>query len=415
MQFQTPPDTGAQVSRQSPMGATAVAGGTTFRTWAPNAHAVSVVAGRRLVERPALTTWQPDPSDALAPLGDGSWGGFRDSVGDGDAYMFFIEGDAGAAWKRDPYARELTLEPAFPDCFCVVRDPNAYPWHDGGWQTPDFSDLIIYQLHVGTFWAQDENGQDVRTTRDGTYLDLILKLDYLRGLGINALQLLPAGFAAGWHLDQCLENQDLVYAGHEGAARIARLADSADARSWYARSRSRLVAALLMTAPGIPALFMGQEFLEDKNWSDDPETGDLIWWDGLTATDPAMRDHLRFYSDLIRLRRSYPALRGDCARVSHASDFERALVLHRWLEGSGQDVIVVASCDELPKHGYAIGVPSEGLWREIFNSDVYDRFPNRNAIGNGGSVSAWREPRDGFAASAALSIPANGVIVLAKD
>ncbi len=658
MQFQTPPDTGAQVSRQSPMGATAVAGGTTFRTWAPNAHAVSVVAGRRLVERPALTTWQPDPSDALAPLGDGSWGGFRDSVGDGDAYMFFIEGDAGAAWKRDPYARELTLEPAFPDCFCVVRDPNAYPWHDGGWQTPDFSDLIIYQLHVGTFWAQDENGEDVRTTRDGTYLDLILKLDYSRGLGINALQLLPiqefethfslgyngvdyfspetryvappselpwrvkaindilagfghpplpeaslasgadqlrclvdlchlhgiavildvvynhaggnfdpgslwfydlqkdgdanrslyftdigwaggqvfaywnqwvcrflidnatalieeyhvdglrydevrviannggeafcrnltgtiravkpraiqiaeywnddrpravaptpgglgfdaeladglrdalrgllgqleggasamvslsslaanllvpAGFAAGWHLDQCLENQDLVYAGHEGAARIARLADRADARSWYARSRSRLVAALLMTAPGIPALFMGQEFLEDKNWSDDPETGDLIWWDGLTATDPAMRDHLRFYSDLIRLRRSYPALRGDCARVSHASDFERALVLHRWLEGSGQDVIVVASCDELPKHGYAIGVPSEGLWREIFNSDVYDRFPNRNAIGNGGSVSAWREPRDGFAASAALSIPANGVIVLAKD
>ncbi len=66
------------------MGATMVAGGTTFRTWAPNAHAVSVVAGDRLVERPALT-WRPDPSDALAPLGDGSWGGFREGVGDGDA------------------------------------------------------------------------------------------------------------------------------------------------------------------------------------------------------------------------------------------------------------------------------------------------------------------------------------------
>ena len=42
----------------------------------------------------------------------------------------------------------------------------------------------------------------------------------------------------------------------------------ADRRSWYARSRSRAATALLFAAPGIPALFMGQEFLEDKNWSD---------------------------------------------------------------------------------------------------------------------------------------------------
>jgi len=172
------------------MGATPVAGGTAFRTWAPNAHAVSVVAASRLLQRPALT-WRPDPADALAPLGDGSWGGFRDGIGDGDAYMFFIEGEAGAGWKRDPYARELTLEPAFPDCFCVVRDPTAYPWHDRGWRIPAPGDLIIYQLHVGTFWAQDENGHDVRATRGGTFLDVILKLGYLRDLGINAVQLLP--------------------------------------------------------------------------------------------------------------------------------------------------------------------------------------------------------------------------------
>jgi 1,4-alpha-glucan branching enzyme len=178
------------VNRHSPMGATPAARGTTFRTWAPNAHSVSVVAGARLTERPVLT-WRPDPDDALVRLGDGTWGGFREAIGDGDAYMFFVEGDAGSSWKRDPYARELTLEPAFPDCFCVVRDPNAYPWHDHGWHTPAFNDLIIYQLHLGTFWAQDENGQDVRATRGGTFLDLILKLGYLRDLGINAVQLLP--------------------------------------------------------------------------------------------------------------------------------------------------------------------------------------------------------------------------------
>jgi len=63
----------------------------------------------------------------------------------------------------------------------------------------------------------------------------------------------------------------------------AARADPTDARSWYARSRARVATALLLTAPGIPMLFMGQEILEDKPWSDNPRhfRNTLIWWDGL--------------------------------------------------------------------------------------------------------------------------------------
>ena len=46
-------------------------------------------------------------------------------------------------------------------------------------------------------------------------------------------------------------------------ARIPALADAADSRSWYACSRSRVATGLLLTAPGVPMLFMGQELLED--------------------------------------------------------------------------------------------------------------------------------------------------------
>jgi 1,4-alpha-glucan branching enzyme len=46
------------------------------------------------------------------------------------------------------------------------------------------------------------------------------------------------------------------------------LADGSNSRSWY--GRSRVANALLLTAPGIPMLFMGQEILEDKYWSDNP-------------------------------------------------------------------------------------------------------------------------------------------------
>jgi hypothetical protein len=57
---------------------------------------------------------------------------------------------------------------------------------------------------------------------------------------------------------------------------------------------------LLLTAPGVPALVMGQEFLEDKLWSDSPQRSDLmIWWDGVEGDDPDMVDFHRFTRDLL--------------------------------------------------------------------------------------------------------------------
>ena len=645
----------SRVNTESAMGATVSAQGTGFRTWAPNAKSVAVVTGSALAAS-RDPSWRPAPEDGLAPLGDGSWGGFVAGIGNGDVYMFFVEGTGSSGWKRDPYARELTAAPAFPDSYCIVRDPGSYPWHDQEWQPPKSSDLIIYQLHVGTWWAQDETGQDVRAARSGTFLDVAEKLEHLRNLGVNAIQLLPiqefetplsmgyngvdyfspeteylvatedlgwrlmhinrtlasfgkppllspelcegvdqlkclvdlchlhgiavifdlvynhagggfddhsiwfydrqptgdnnnslfftdqgwaggeifafwnawvsrflidnarffltefridgirydevrviennggrpfcqqltdavratnplaiqiaeywnpdrasalqappqglgfdaelgdglrdalrdlltqasAGASAamdlskvanalavpaiipdGWRLVQCLENQDLTYAPHSDAARVAMLADPADRRSWYARSRSRAATALLFAAPGIPALFMGEEFLEDKNWSDNRQVDGLIWWEGLSEADPAMRDFLRFTTDLIALRRSQPALRGNGARVSRANNFDRVMVLHRWIE-QGDDVIVIVNLAEQPKQGYPIGLPFAGDWRELLNSDVYDNFPNPAPVGNDGHIEARSAPLDGFAARAEVALPANGVIVLGR-
>jgi 1,4-alpha-glucan branching enzyme len=128
-----------------------------------------------------------------------------------------------------------------------------------------------------------------------------------------------------------------------------------------------------------------------------------------------MRDFLRCVSDLAQLRRAQPALRAGYVRVSRAENYDRVLVLHRWVEGEGRELIVVASLDEAPKHGYAIGLPYAGAWCELFNSDVYDNFPNPGAVGNGGGVEASGAPLDGFGASAVLTLPANGVIVLARQ
>jgi 1,4-alpha-glucan branching enzyme len=226
---------------------------------------------------------------------------------------------------------------------------------------------------------------------------------------------LPAAIPEGWRLVQCLENQDLTFASHSDAARVAMLADPSDRTSWYARSRSRTVTSLLLAAPGIPALFMGQEFLEDKNWSDNREIDDLVAWEALDGAGSARRDFLKFVTDMIQLRRSQPALRGSNARVSRAENFDRVIVLHRWIDGEGRDVVVVANLAEQPKQDYAIGLPFAGDWIELFNSDVYDNFPNPAAVGNDGRVRCWSEPLDGFLARAAVTLPANGVIVLAPS
>jgi 1,4-alpha-glucan branching enzyme len=101
--------------------------------------------------------------------------------------------------------------------------------------------------------------------------------------------------------------------------------------------------------------------------------------------------------------------------VSRAEDFERVIVLHRWIEQEGRDVVVIANLAEQPKQAYAFGLPFAGDWFELLNSDVYDNFPNPAPVGNGGYVRARSEPLDGFAASAAVTLPANGVIVLARS
>jgi 1,4-alpha-glucan branching enzyme len=224
--------------------------------------------------------------------------------------------------------------------------------------------------------------------------------------------LYPPGFDHAWRAVTCAENHDLVLAGRD--PRLPTLADPSNHRSWYARSRSRVASAILLTAPGIPQIFMGQEFLEDKPWDADPR-GPNLSWEGLDApTDSSMRDHLRFTKDLIRLRRDLPALRSDNVRAFYQSDSDRVIAYHRWREGTGDDVIVVASLCETTWSGYEIGFPSPGLWKERFNSDVYDHFVNPQVAGNDGAVVAEGRGLHGFVASVPIVIPANGVVVFVK-
>jgi 1,4-alpha-glucan branching enzyme len=634
------------ITPATPMGANLVQGGATFRVWAPRAKKVHICGD--------FNNWTQDDASLLVKNGDDRWTGFMVNARDGDKYKFYVTGEGTEGYKRDPYARELTV--AWPNPDCILRSAGTFPWQDWSWHTPDFRDLIIYQLHIGTWYGPD------RPNRVAKFLDVLGRLEYLVDLGVNAIEPLPiveystsrsmgyngsdlfspemdyqvgdaeldhylglvnrlltqkgkapltravlavginqlkvlvdichhygiavlldvvynhasgdvkgqpesiyffdraagtdpnhslyfteqdhtgpvfafwnpdvrqflidnakffldeyhvdgfrydqvtvidkqnigsgwlfcqhlnatlnqqapsainiaeywgpepavvrlqdqggAGFDGNWHNGLRITIRDVIAqaAGGQGAfvdwqpvvnqlrapgfrdawravqyveshdevyrdrnPRIPSLAvgGSRETRTWYATSRSRVATGLVLTAPGIPMLFMGQEFYEDKRWADDPPNHKdaLLFWDGLSQ-DKAMSDFHRFTRELTWLRRKHPALRGEGVRTISMENGSRILVFQRWVEGVGRDVVVVASLNEETQYGYWIPMPAPGQWFEVFNSDVYENWVNPVASGNGGSISADGPGLNGLPWSAAITVPANSIMVFARD
>lgn len=641
------------VTDQTPMGGNLLptGNGATFKLWAPAARKVELLWQYKKDEN---NEWLPEKRAVLNRLGD-IWAGFVPRLTSGTRYMFYVVGPEGGTegLKRDPFARDLTDDPMWPNCQCLLCNPTAFPWHDAAWKPPAFHELSIYQLHIGT-WR-------IPTGRHhSTFLDIIDHLPYLKSLNINAIQPLPvvefptmfsmgyngldyfspetdygmrdddpalqdylqrinqklqsidpdyslyemhdirgtanqfrimvdmchvfdiavlmdvvynhagggfdsksiyfldrqpygdpndslyftnhgwagglvfaywkneikqflidnalyylqechcdgfrydevsvikneggehgwrfcqyvtdtsryvkpeaihiaehwpveqatvsptsqggAGFDAaqndglreavrsalgqaaigvsafvdmsriarhikspalndGWRAVQCVENHDIVYKDRN--PRIAALSDSSNSRSWYARSRSRVATGLTATAMGIPHLFMGQEIMEDKPWSDKPGGPFQIWWEGLEH-DSVMRDFLTFTQALFAVRNQLPALRATGLNVFHVHNDNRIVAFHRWVEGEGKDVIVVASLNESTHWNYELGFPIRGHWREVFNSDYYDQYPNPIVAGNYGSANVNGRPMHGLPSSVQIVIPGNSVMIFAR-
>ncbi len=161
------------------MGALPFSGGTTFRVWAPHALAVFVTG--------TFDGWAGDRTP-LELDGDGSTGTWSADVpdaGPGDEYRFTIRTSDGDLSKLDPYARHVTNSVGNG----IVYDPDAFDWGDDAFRTPTWDDLVIYEMHVGTFAATAD--------RRGTFDAARRRLPYLQRLGISAVQVMPPFEFAG--------------------------------------------------------------------------------------------------------------------------------------------------------------------------------------------------------------------------
>ncbi|HEY5629047.1 MAG TPA: alpha-amylase family glycosyl hydrolase [Candidatus Limnocylindrales bacterium] len=183
------------------------------------------------------------------------------------------------------------------------------------------------------------------------------------------------------------------------------------ADSWPSRKRAALGAALVLTAPGIPMLFQGQELIEGSWFSDD----DPIDW----SKRHRHSGLLQLHRDLIRLRRNGDdttrGLRGPRLAVHHVDRATGILAYHRWADGGPRDdVVVVVSFSAEVRPDIRLGVPREGRWRVRFNSD-WEGYDPEFASTPSLDADAVSEPLDGMQFSIRVGVGPYASVILSQD
>ncbi len=194
-----------------------------------------------------------------------------------------------------------------------------------------------------------------------------------------------------------------------GRGRVPYEIDEGDQTGWYAQKRSTVGAALVMTSPGIPMLFQGQEFLEGGWFRDDVP----VDW----HQNEEFHGVVRLYRDLIMLRRNAAGmtegLTGHHTEMLHADEELNTLAFHRWAEGGARDsTVVVVNLSHEGVEGLPLRLPLTGTWRLRLNSDarIYsERF------GDGPAFDLEAQEEAGFGIFAKVSIPPYSVLIYSLD
>ncbi|MFB4303151.1 1,4-alpha-glucan branching protein GlgB [Actinomadura sp. NTSP31] len=191
--------------------------------------------------------------------------------------------------------------------------------------------------------------------------------------------------------------------------------------TWQQFAGLRTLLAYMWSHPGKQLLFMGQEFGQGAEWA---EERPLDWWLLDNAAEGALHVGLqKLVRDINHAYRAEPAL------WSRDSDHEG----FRWIDGNdaggntlsylrygaskdGDERPVVACVVNFagnPHEDYRVGLPREGRWREVVNTDAYEY--GGSGVGNLGRVEATAEPWHGLPASATLRVPPLGAVWLVPE
>ncbi len=178
---------------------------------------------------------------------------------------------------------------------------------------------------------------------------------------------------------------------------------------WQKFANLRVLYGYMYTHPGKKLLFMGLEFGQWQEWNHSRS----LEWD--QANFMPHRGLQLLTRDLNRLCRETPALHEmdfDAAGFQwiDCNDASQSMLSYIRRDRHGGHVVVLLNLTPVPRHGYRLGVPQSGFYREVLNTDA-EVYGGSNT-GNGGGVQAedvaWMDQPH----SVRLTVPALSCLVL---
>jgi 1,4-alpha-glucan branching enzyme len=268
------------------------------------------------------------------------------AIGDFNIMREFTDAAFNKVAKRKPFFTVAEHIPEDPAITGYPKGPMIAAWHDA----------LSNQFRATAMQREYEGAQPFD-------LDALAKI------------LNPAtnGYGSGNHTVNFLGNHD-----HK---RILRdIADTVHIFGDAAFRRVKLALGILLTVPGLPMIWMGQEFGAVNPKSLEPQPID---WSLLANKDN--KDLRDFSAELIKCRRQRPSLWSDNFQVVLSDSNRRIFGYKRWNDAGGV-VVVVANINDTPSGEFVIEKAGleDGTWRE--------HLTNRKFQMTGGQIKDTLEP-----------------------
>ena len=318
---------------------------------------------------------------------------------DGVASMLYLDyARKDGEWSPNQYGGKENLEALsflknlneavygnYPDVQTIAEESTAWPMVT----RPPYTGGVGFGLKWNLGWMHDTLVFFSRDTVHRSYHipDLTFSLCY--------------AYSENYVL--CLSHDEVVHG--KGS-----LFDRMPGDDWQKLANLRLLFGYMFTHPGKKLIFMGDEFGQRSEWD---HQASLAWH---LLDSPEHRGIRSWIRDLNHVYREEDAL--------YAADFDPrgfewidygdthnvAFSFIRRNPDSGDTFLALCNFTPVPRHDYRIGLPADGVWREILNSDA--EHYGGSGMGNFGGVTAAPVPFHDRPFSAAFTLPPLAFLLL---